>query len=39
MQVTWIAVVVLAASGVATVATLVRTRWLESRTLEKCVGL
>jgi hypothetical protein len=39
MQVTSIAVVVLAASGVATVATLVRTRWLESRTLEKCVGL
>ncbi len=39
MQVTSIAVVVLALSGVATVATLVRTRWLESRTLEKCVGL
>jgi hypothetical protein len=34
-----IAVAVLAASGVATGAVLVRSRWLESRTLEKCIGL
>ncbi|MFM1904644.1 MAG: hypothetical protein RLZZ440_2544 [Planctomycetota bacterium] len=34
-----IAVAVLAASGIATVAVLVRTKWLESRTLEKCVAL
>ena len=39
MQATWIAVAVLAVFGLATVAALVRTRWLESRTLEKCVAL
>ena len=33
MQATWIAVAVLAVFGLATVAALVRTRWLESRTL------
>jgi hypothetical protein len=36
---TWMLLGLLAASGVATVATLVRTRWLQSRTLEKCVAL
>ncbi len=39
MQGTWIAVTVLAASGIATFALLMRTRWLESHTLEKCVAL
>jgi hypothetical protein len=39
VQATWIAVAVLAASGMATVAVLVRSHWLESRTLEKCVAL
>ena len=39
MESTWIAVAVLAASGIVAVPVLVRTRWLESRTLEKCVAL
>ncbi|MFM8415241.1 MAG: squalene--hopene cyclase [Planctomycetota bacterium] len=39
MHATGIAVAVLAAAAAVGVTALVRTRWLQSRTLEKCIGL
>lgn len=39
MHATGIAVAVLAAAAAGGVTALVRTRWLQSRTLEKCIGL
>jgi hypothetical protein len=39
MQVTWIVWGVIAAASAVGIAVLVRTRWLQSRTLEKCVVL
>ena len=39
MQTTWITVAVLATLAAVGVAVLIRTRWLQSRTMEKCVGL
>ncbi len=39
MQAAWVVGAVGAAIAVAGVAVLVRTRWLQSRTLEKCVGI
>ncbi len=39
MHATGIAIAVLAAAAAVGVTVLVRTRWLQSRTLEKCIGL
>ena len=39
MHTTWITVAVLATLAAVGVAVLIRTRWLQSRTMEKCVGL